>query len=112
MDDQVALLALSTLRQLNLRVPQDIRLASMYDDEALQECTPQITAVSFDAEQLGRRTAQQLLSLIRHQPVETRTLLGYQVGLRLSTRPERKVENYKSTARTRYDKPLCGQFFR
>ena len=85
MDDQVALLALSTLRQLNLRVPQDIRLASLYDDEALQECTPQITAVSFDAEQLGRRTAQQLLSLIRHQPVETRTLLGYQVGLRLST---------------------------
>ena len=85
MDDQVALLALSTLRQLNLRVPQDIRLASLYDDEALQECTTQITAVSFDAEQLGRRTAQQLLSLIRHQPVETRTLLGYQVGLRLST---------------------------
>ena len=85
MDDQVALLALSTLKQLNLRVPQDIRLASLYDDEALQECTPQITAVSFDAEQLGRRTAQQLLSLIRHQPVETRTLLGYQVGLRTST---------------------------
>ena len=85
LDDQVALLALSTLRQLNLRVPQDIRLASLYDDEALQGCTPQITAVSFDAEQLGRRTAQQLLSLIRHQPVETRTLLGYQVGLRLST---------------------------
>lgn len=85
MDDQVALLALSTLKQLNLRVPQDIRLASLYDDEALQECTTQITAVSFDAEQLGRRTAQQLLSLIRHQPVETRTLLGYQVGLRLST---------------------------
>ena len=85
MDDQVALLALSTLRQLNLRVPQDICLASLYDDEALQGCTPQITAVSFDAEQLGRRTAQQLLSLIRHQPVETRTLLGYQVGLRLST---------------------------
>lgn len=61
MDDQVAQLALSTLRQLNLRVPQDIRLASLYDDEALQGCTPQITAVSFDAEQLGRRTAQQLL---------------------------------------------------
>ena len=85
MDDQVSQLALNTLRQLNLRVPQDIRLASLYDDEALQGCTPQITAVSFDAEQLGRRTAQQLLSLIRHQPVETRTLLGYQVGLRLST---------------------------
>ena len=78
-------LTLNMLKQLNLRVPQDICLASLYDDEALQGCTPQITAVSFDAEQLGRRTAQQLLSLIRHQPVETRTLLGYQVGLRLST---------------------------
>lgn len=85
MDERLAQLTLNMLKQLNLRVPQDIRLASMYDDEALQGCTPQITAVSFDAEQLGRRTAQQLLSLIRHQPVETRTLLGYQVGLRLST---------------------------
>lgn len=85
MDERLAQLTLNMLKQLNLRVPQDIRLASLYDDEALQECTTQITAVSFDAEQLGRRTAQQLLSLIRHQPVETRTLLGYQVGLRLST---------------------------
>lgn len=85
MDERLAQLTLNMLKQLNLRVPQDIRLASLYDDEALQGCTPQITAVSFDAEQLGRRTAQQLLSLIRHQPVETRTLLGYQVGLRLST---------------------------
>ena len=85
MSDLMALGAIRALNDHGLRVPQDIRLASLYDDEALQGCTPQITAVSFDAEQLGRRTAQQLLSLIRHQPVETRTLLGYQVGLRLST---------------------------
>ena len=111
MDDQVAQLALSTLRQLNLRVPQDIRLASLYDDEALQGCTPQITAVSFDAEQLGRRTAQQLLSLIRHQRWKPAPCWGTRWGCVYRPRPERKVDNDKSTARTRYDKPLCGQFF-
>lgn len=85
MDDHVALLALNVVRQMGLKVPDDIRIASLYDGEALLECTPQITAVAFDPELLGKRAAQQLLSAIRGQPVETGTLLGYQVGLRTST---------------------------
>ena len=35
--------------------------------------------------ELSRSAAQQLLAGIRRQPVETSTLLGYQVGLRTST---------------------------
>ena len=85
MDDHVAMLALNTVRQMGLKVPDDIRIASLYDGEALLDCTPQITAVSFDPELLGKRAAQQLLAGIRRQPVETGTLLGYQVGLRTST---------------------------
>lgn len=85
MDDHVALLALNTVRRMGLQVPGDICIASLYDGEALLECTPQITAVSFDPEQLGGRAAQQLLAAIRRQPVETGTLLGYQLGLRAST---------------------------
>ena len=68
-----------------LKVPDDIRIASLYDGEALLDCTPQITAVSFDPELLGKRAAQQLLAVTRRQPVETGALLGYQVGLRTST---------------------------
>jgi len=85
MDDHVAMLALNTVRQMGLKVPGDIRIASLYDGEALLDCTPQITAVSFDPELLGKRAAQQLLAVTRRQPVETGALLGYQVGLRTST---------------------------
>lgn len=85
MDDHVAMLALNTVRQMGLKVPDDIRIASLYDGEALLDCTPQITAVSFDPELLGKRAAQQLLAVTRRQPVETGALLGYQVGLRTST---------------------------
>lgn len=86
MDDHVALLALNTVRQLGLKVPEDIRIASLYDGEALLDCTPQITAASFDPELLGKHAAQRLLDVIRSQPVETDALLGYQIELRDSTR--------------------------
>ena len=85
MDDQVAQLALSTLRQLNLRVPQDIRLASLYDNENLVNTVPPITAVQFNADILGLKATQQLLRALQGQPVETRMELGYQVSLREST---------------------------
>ena len=85
MDDQVAQLALSTLRQLNLRVPQDIRLASLYDNENLVNTVPPITAVQFNADILGLKATQQLLCALQGQPVETRMELGYQVSLREST---------------------------
>ena len=85
MDDQVALLALSTLRQLNLRVPQDIRLASLYDNENLVNTAPPISAVQFNADILGLKATQQLLCALQGQPVETRMELGYQISLREST---------------------------
>ena len=111
MDDQVALLALSTLRQLNLRVPQDIRLASMYDDEALQECTPQITAVSLMPNSWAAVPHSSCFPSSATSRWKPAPCWGTRWGCAYRPRPERKVENYKSTARTRYDKPLCGQFF-
>ena len=80
-----AVLALSTLRQLNLRVPQDIRLASLYDNENLVNTVPPISAVQFNADILGLKATQQLLCALQGQPVETRMELGYQVSLREST---------------------------
>ena len=73
------------LKQLNLRVPQDIRLASLYDNENLVNTVPPISAVQFNADILGLKATQQLLCALQGQPVETRMELGYQVSLREST---------------------------
>lgn len=67
------------------RVPQDIRLASLYDNENLVNTVPPISAVQFNADILGLKATQQLLCALQGQPVETRMELGYQVSLREST---------------------------
>ena len=72
MDERLAQLTLNMLKQLNLRVPQDIRLASLYDNENLVNTVPPITAVQFNADILGLKATQQLLCALQGQPVETR----------------------------------------
>ena len=83
MDERLAQLTLNMLKQLNLRVPQDIRLASLYEN--LVNTVPPISAVQFNADILGLKATQQLLCALQGQPVETRMELGYQVSLREST---------------------------
>lgn len=88
MDERLAQLTLNMLKQLNLRVPQDIRLASLYDNENLVNTVPPISAVQFNADILGLKATQQLLCALQGQPVETRMELGYQVSLRNRRRRE------------------------
>ena len=84
MDERLAQLSLNVLKQLNLRVPQDIRLASLYDSENLANAVPPITAVQFNADILGLKVTQQLLRALQGEKVETRIELGYKVSLRES----------------------------
>ena len=86
MDDRLTLLAMNMLKQQGVRVPQDIRVASLYDSSALAESSPAITAVQFDADALGRKATQQLLQALKGREVETRVELGYQVSMRESTK--------------------------
>ena len=86
MDDRLTLLAMNMLKQQGVRVPQDIRVASLYDSSALAESSPAITAVQFDADALGRKATQQLLQALKCREVETRVELGYQVSMRESTK--------------------------
>ena len=65
MDERLAQLTLNMLKQLNLRVPQDIRLASLYDNENLVNTVPPISAVQFNADILGLKATQQLLCALQ-----------------------------------------------
>ena len=85
MDDELALIVLRQLKAKGLRVPQDIRLAAMYDSEDLEKCEPSITAVRFDAEQLAHRAYQVLLDAINGLPMNSGLAGGYQLALRQST---------------------------
>lgn len=86
MDEEVASLVMRILRQRGIRVPEQIKVASLYDSVDLINMMPQVTAVQYDAFQLGNMAMQQLLAVIDGQRVEQRVELGFQVILRDSTK--------------------------
>lgn len=85
-DDAMAFWALQALRQRGISVPEQLRLASLYDSELLFDATPPISAVQFDAERLGNTAARLLLDQIAGKPTPQRQVQGYQVILRESTK--------------------------
>lgn len=57
----MAVLVMRILKQRGLSVPQDVRVASLYDSESLLDIVPTVTAVQFGAAKLGRQAVCQLL---------------------------------------------------
>ena len=85
-DDSLAFSVLKDLRQRKISVPDDIRLASLYDSEILLDTDPTVTAVQFDADLLGATACRMLLDSMSGRDIPHRTVLGHQVILRESTK--------------------------
>ncbi|MCI5874580.1 MAG: LacI family DNA-binding transcriptional regulator [Clostridiales bacterium] len=86
MDDAVASRVLKVLREKQIKVPDDVRVASFYDSTILENNVPSITSLSFDAKELGRVACQILLDMIEGIEVKERTLLPYEIVLKESTK--------------------------
>lgn len=66
-------------------------VASFYNSWVLENMDPAITALSFDARELGREACRKLLQLMEQEDIPQRTVLPYQILLREST--GKSVEN-------------------
>ncbi len=86
MDDTLCRWILTKLRREHIRVPGQIKVASCYDSEVLEDYTPSITSIRFDAIELGSVACKVLLDLINGNKVDVRTLLGYEIIFRESTK--------------------------
>ena len=85
-DDRIAFDLMHELRNRHIRVPEQLRLASLYDSELLAGVTPAISAVQFDAERLGSTACRMLLDVMAGKDIPLRQVQGYQVILRESTK--------------------------
>ncbi len=85
-DDRLAFDLLQDLRHRGIRVPGDLKLASLYDSEILVNMTPGVTAVQFDSAALGTAACRLLLDSIAGKEAVPRQIQGYQVILRESTK--------------------------
>lgn len=86
MDDSICNMVLSCLRERGIRIPEDMRLASMYDSHQLQHNNPPVTALRFDAQGLGKNACAMLLQQLGEEVEQETEKLNYQMILRASTK--------------------------
>lgn len=85
MDEDICRWALHRIEELGLSIPKEIRIASFADCEELKTHIPPISALHFDAAELGRVTCKELLQAMREEEYNPTPLLGYRIIIREST---------------------------
>lgn len=86
MDDSICNMALSCLRERGIRVPEEMKLASMYDSRQLQQSNPPVTALHFDSLDLGKKACAMLLRELGEDVSLDSKEVRYQMILRDSTK--------------------------
>lgn len=86
MDDFLCGCVLNALQQRQIAIPEQIQVVSFYDSTTLEYRIPSITSIRYNVEELGRTACELLLKMLNEEEVESRTLLGYEVRMRKSTR--------------------------
>lgn len=85
MDDRICSNVLEKLKNMDVSVPERVKLASFYDSILLENSTPAITALKYDPRNLGMVAAKTLFRLIDGEQVDAITYLSYEVSLKEST---------------------------
>lgn len=86
--DAIAFGALTCLREHGLRVPGDVAVAGMGDNEFSQVVTPRLTSVHYHYKTSGSEAARMLLGMMTAGDSIAREMkMGFEVVVRDSTRP-------------------------
>lgn len=85
MDDKICNMVLEVLRRENIRIPDDIKVASFYNSDILANSQPGISSLQYNPKELGAKACNTLISYINGEKVPMKTLLSYEVMLKGST---------------------------
>lgn len=85
MDDNICKKILDKLKQDQVEVPGDIKVASFYYSRELDKNSPAITSLKFDVPELGTVTCNTLFAIMEGKQVQMKTVLGYELVLKEST---------------------------
>lgn len=85
MDDEICLHTLKALLEAGLSIPGDVQVASLCDSEKLASSPVPISALHFDAAELGQIACRELLRCLRDETYDPKPVLGYRILSRGST---------------------------
>lgn len=86
MDDFLCGCVLNVLQTRQAAVPEQVQVVSFYDSSTLANRIPAVTSIRFNVEELGRKACGMLLRMLDGEEAQGRTLLGYEVRMRESTK--------------------------
>ncbi|MCF4994763.1 LacI family DNA-binding transcriptional regulator [Pseudomonas syringae] len=87
-NDEMAIGALHRIKQLGLRVPQDVSLVGFDDIPFAAYCDPPLTTIAQPAETFGELAVQMLIGLIEGQSLDERQrVLPFELTVRQSSAP-------------------------
>ena len=86
MDDNICVITLRKLEEQKKRIPQDIKVATLFDSIFLDGRTPGITCLEFDTKQLGIMAGRKIIDLIYTKSTPKRTYSSYNIRLKESTK--------------------------
>ncbi|HET8839917.1 MAG TPA: LacI family DNA-binding transcriptional regulator [Ktedonobacteraceae bacterium] len=86
-NDEMAVGAMKALREVSLRVPEDVSLVGFDDIDLVQHIAPALTTVKVDKEALGSLAVKRLLSLMSNpEPVYVSNVLEVELVIRDSVK--------------------------
>lgn len=85
MDDNICLTVLRILQKRQIPIPQRIRVASLHNNEMLENWNPPITCVNYDVEALGKEASRILYTFLTEQKRLDKVIMGYEVQMKKST---------------------------
>ncbi len=85
-DDGICISVLNYLRELGIRVPEDIRIASYYNSATLEEQTCAVTSIDFDICEWGKIAGGMLEKQLLGENCEKIRALGHKILLKESTK--------------------------
>lgn len=86
MDDYICSCVLNKLDKDHVRIPEEIKVTSFYNSIFLEQHQPAVTALKFDVSELGMVCCNTLLDYIDKREIRQKTLLGYEVLMKESTK--------------------------
>lgn len=85
MDDNICLKTLLILRKMGIKVPEEIKVASLHNSTLLDKWHPSVTCVHFDMNQLGREAGRLLYVNLTEKQKLPKIKLGYEIQMKEST---------------------------
>ena len=84
-DDRICQTVLNSFSRKGVDIPGQIKVASFYNSDILENYQPSITALQYDPKELGVVACKTLFDYISGKEVQKKMLLGYEVVLKGST---------------------------